>query len=449
MDNNKSILHVGVEEKLPFGQNLIFAFQHLLALTGIWIFPVLIGQALGLEANTVGIIIQACFITTGIVTITQSSRMLKLPIVQGPTAAFFAAVISSGATVGLGTTFGSMTVAGIIFMLLAIPHRKWGIMGHLIKLVAHPLVYGTLLIIIGAYLATVGLINWFGTNDGGLSFITSIVTVVSILAFIVFGGNSIIRRGALVWGIIVGTIFFSIFGSLDFSAVSTAQWVNIPQVYPFGFGVSIPIVILMLMMYLQAGTEAIGLYRLVAEWANQDLKAERVNRGLFGEFLGCTIGSMFGGLGTTSYPENIGIVRISGIGSRFVTMTAGIIAVVLGLIPKVGILIASLPPAVLGAASTILFGIIAASGIQMVSNVVWDELNLAVAGTSIIISLGTIYLPAEITDSLSPAMNSVVTQPMFVGLLLLIFLNTLVNMIIRPWLEERRSSSTVSPTKAG
>lgn len=431
------VLQVGIEDKLSIGANITYGFQHLLALTGIFLFPVLIGQALGLESSVIGYMIQACFLTTGIVTILQSGKMLRLPVVQGPTAAFFVAVLSAGASVGLGTAFGSMAVAGIIFMLLSIPIRRFGLIGHVNKFIAPPIVYGTLLVIIGAQLADIGLKNWFGSAEIGVNFAASIVTVLVVLGLMIFGGNTILRRGALLWGIIVGTVFYAIFGTTNFSSVASAGWFSLPVIFPFGFGISIPIVILMLLAFLQASAEAVGMYTLLTKWGGQQLSTERVNRGLFGEFLGCTLGAVFGGLGTTSYPENIGIVRVSGIGSRYVTMTAGIMAIILGLIPKVGMFIASLPGPVLSAASTILFGIIAISGIQMVSKVVWDELNLAVAGSSFIISLGTLYLPEELTQGLPLAIQSVVTQPMLVGVVMLIVLNTVVNFWIRPMLERR------------
>ncbi|NUU61067.1 uracil-xanthine permease family protein [Paenibacillus agri] len=450
LHEENQVLQVGIEEKLSFGANLTYGFQHLLALTGIFLFPVLIGQAMKLEAGTIGYMIQACFLTTGLVTILQSGKMLKLPVVQGPTAAFFVAVLSAGTSVGLGTAFGSMAVAGVIFMLLTIPIRKFGLIGHVNRFISPPIVYGTLLIIIGAQLANIGLKNWFGSANEGINFAAAGVTVICVLVLMIVGGNTLLRRGALLWGIVIGTVFYSIFGTANFSAVGSAGWFSLPSIFPFGFGVSIPVVILMLLAFLQASAEAVGMYTLLTKWGGQKMDSERVNRGLFGEFLGCTIGAVFGGLGTTSYPENIGIVRVSGIGSRYVTMTAGVMAIILGLIPKVGLFIASLPGPVLSAASTVLFGIIAVSGIQMVSKVVWDELNLVVAGSSFIISLGTMYLPTELTSKLPLAVQSIVTQPMLVGVVLLIGLNTVVNIWIRPVMEQRSGgvkTNTEVPTE--
>ncbi|ATW27755.1 uracil-xanthine permease family protein [Candidatus Formimonas warabiya] len=437
----KSPLQVRIEQKLSLPENITFGLQHLLGLTGIWIFPGLIGLALGLDSQTVGYIVQVCFITTGLVTILQSSQLLRLPVVQGPTAAFFVAIMSTGKNLGLGIAYGSLTVAGIIFMALSFPFKKYGIIGHLVKFINPPVVFGSLLVIIGAQLANIGVSNWFGQPGAlgypGFNLAAALITIMAILLFMVFGGNSILRRGAILWGIIIGTVFCAIFGKFDAAAVAQAPILSLPKIYPFGFGVNGGIVLLMCIAFLHATGEAMGMYTLLTGWDGQNLTPERVNRGIFGEVLGCTVGAIFGGIATTSYPENIGIIRISGIGSRYVTLTAGILSVILGLLPKIGVLIAVIPGSVLAGASTILFGVIAYSGIQILSAVDWDELNLAVAATAFIIALGTMFLPADIVNMLPLSAQIILTQPMLVGIILLISLNVIINMLIRPYLQRK------------
>ncbi|MGN8646327.1 uracil-xanthine permease family protein [Gracilibacillus sp. HCP3S3_G5_1] len=436
MQDNQETLQVGIEDKLKGSQTVLYGIQHLLGLTGIFLFPVLIGQAMDLETSVVGYLIQACFITTGIVTILQSGRMLRLPVVQGPTAVFFAIILSVGQAQGLGAAFGSMMIAGIIFMLLSIPIKRFGLMAYIVKFVSPPIVYGTLLVIIGAQLAELGLSGWFSNDSPGVNFLAALITVLAIIMLMVLGGNTLFRRASVLIGIIVGTIFYSILQPIDMSGVAGASWVGIPNIFPFGFSVSMAAVGMFLIAFLHASAESIGMYNLLGSWSKQTISKERANRGLFGEFLGCTIGSIFGGLGTTSYPENIGIIRVTGIGSRYVTLTAGIVSIIIGLIPKIGILIASIPGTILSGASTILFGVIALSGIQMLSKVKWDDLNMTVAATSFILSLGTLYLPENITENLPFAIQSIVTEPMLVGLILLVFLNTTVNIILRPKIEQ-------------
>ncbi|MFM2477123.1 uracil-xanthine permease family protein [Celerinatantimonas sp. MCCC 1A17872] len=434
MHDESTQLAVGINDKMPLGQTIIYALQHLFALTGIWAFPVIIGHVLHLKSEQTALMVQACFFTTGLVTILQSGRLLRLPVVQGPTAAFMVAVMGSANSVGLATTFGSMTVAALIFALLALPVKKFGLMGLLIRYISPPIVFGSLLVIIGAQLAAIGPGSWFDASASGsvgISALVAAITMLTVMGCLIFARRDLIKRGALLWGIIVGTIAFSLLAGWHLPNFSHTSMLALPDIYPFGFGVSWPIVLLMMMAFLQASAEAMGMYSLLTRWGKQKLTPERVNRGLFTEFIGCAIGSVAGGLGTTSYPENVGIIRVSGIASRFVTMTAGIFALILGLIPKVGLLVASIPTPVLSAASSILFGIIAISGIQMLAKVNWDERNIAVAAPAFIISLGSMYLPASVTALLPPSLKDILAQPMMIGVILLIVLNTLVNFIIR------------------
>ncbi|WP_110208196.1 uracil-xanthine permease family protein [Nocardioides daejeonensis] len=430
------VLTIGFDDTLPAPRTLLFGGQHLLALTGIWLFPGIIGTALGLSHAEVGLITQGCFLMTGVVTILQSSRLLRLPIVQGPTAAFMVALIASGATHGLGTAFGSLMVAGAVFAALSLPLKHWGLFGHVARVASHPIVFGTLFVIIGAQLATVGLSGWFGQPDqhgfGLPLFLVAAFTVVAVIACTLFGGTSVIRRAAVFWGILAGTVVAASTGLWDGPSVGDVAIVALPTWLPFGFGVDGGVVLLMMLAFLQAGTESAGMYQMVGGWGGQRPDVARTNRGLFTEFLGSVLGAAFGGIGTTSYPENAGIVRVTGVGSRFVTLTAGVLSLVLAFVPAVGLFVASLPGAVLAGASTVLFGIIAVSGIQLLGEVEWDELNMMVAAPSFIIALGTLFLPVEVTAALPASAASMLTNPMMVGVVLLLLLHVVVNLLIRP-----------------
>ncbi len=435
-----TVLSVGFGERLPAGRTALFAVQHLLALTGIWVFPNVIGSALKLSSDEVALMIQACFLLTGVVTILQSSRVLKLPIVQGPTAAFMVAIISSGAAYGLGTAFGSMAVAGLVFMLLTVPLKRFGLFGHVSAFVSSPIVLGTLFVIIGAQLASIGAGGWFGTagtpSYGVLALVVTVATGLIVLLCLVVG-TGILKRGAIFWGIVGGSIVALLVGQWSFPDLSAAPLVEAPHLLPYGFGVSLPVVVLMLVAFLQAGTESMGMYTMIASWGGETVDTARVNRGLFAEFAGTVLGALFGGIGTTSYPENAGIVRVSGIGSRFVTMTAGGVAVALAFFPPVSLFLAGISGPVLSAATTILFGIIAVSGIQMLAAVRWDDLNLAVGATAFIVALGAQFIPTAISSALPSSVATVVTSPMMMGMFLLLGLHGAVNHGLRPLLARR------------
>lgn len=440
---------MGIEDRVGGGKLVLFGLQHLLALTGIWIFPVALGAALHLTRADVGHIVQACFLVTGVVTVLQSSRVVRLPIVQGPSAAFFAALLTSGAAYGLDTAFGSMIVAGGIFMLLTLPVGRLGVFGHIAKYIADPIVFGTLIVIIGAQLAAIGLPGWFGTRGtasfGWGSFWIGVATMCTILLCLVLGGRGLVKRGAMVWGIAVGSVLSAIAGTWSFPDLGQASVVGAPSLLPFGFSVQWPVVVIMLLAFLHAGAEAVGLYTLVSGWDGQKVTNERVNRGLFTEFTGSVAGAALGGIGSVSYPENVGIIRITRVGSRYVTMASGVFALALAFLPQASLIIASLSSAVLAAASTMLFGIIAMAGVQMLGNVEWDDLNISVAATSFVVALGGQWLPEEIVKTLPAQLADIVTTPMMCGVVLLISLNMLVNHCVRPLLERRRPASVGDP----
>ncbi len=435
------VLEVGFDDRVPAGKLVLFAVQHLLTLSAIWVFPVLIGVTLGLGTDDVTPMVQASFLLAGVVTVLQSSRIVRLPIVQGPTAAFFAALLTAGATYGLDVAYGSMIVAGVIFMLLTLPIGRLGVLVHVLRFATEPLVFGTMCVIIGAQLAVLGLPGWFGAEGepgyGWDLFWVGLVTLLTVLACLLLGRDTLVKRAAVLIGMLAGCCVAAATGVWSAPDLAGAALVGVPSILPFGFAVQWPIVLLMLLAFLESSAEAVGMYTLVSRWGDRPLSRSTINRGLFTEYAGSVLGGLFGGIGTATYPENAGIIRVTRVGSRRVTMAAGLIAIALAFLPVVSAFAAGLPGAVLAAASTILFGIIAMSGVQMMAGVVWDDLNLAVAGTAFALALGGQWLPEALTGTMPEWLRAVVTTPMMFGAVLLIVLNALVNHLLRPALARR------------
>jgi xanthine/uracil permease len=296
--DHRSILDVGFDERVPPPKLALFAVQHLLTLSAIWVFPVLIGLTLGLATGDVSRMIQASFLLAGVVTVLQSSRIVRLPIVQGPTAAFFAALLAAGATYGLDAAFGSMVVAGLIFMVLTIPIGRFGVLIHFLRFATDPLVYGTICLIIGAQLATLGLPGWFGTEGqpgyGWDLFWIGLATLLTVVACLLFGGSTLIRRAAVIIGMLVGSVLAAVTGLWSVPDLSGVSFVGPPSFLPFGFAVAWPAVLLMLLAFLESSAEAVGMYTLVSRWGDTELSRERINRGLFTEYAGSVVGALFG-----------------------------------------------------------------------------------------------------------------------------------------------------------
>lgn len=426
----------GYDDRTPAGASVFYGAQHLLALTGLWVFPLTLGAALDLDATSVARVIQGCFLLTGLVTVLSSSRILRLPIVQGPTAALLVALIATAHAYGPGTAFGSMAVAGTCSTLLAVPVARLGVYGHIARFVASPIVFGTMFVVLGAQLAGIGVSGWFGEAGrpgyGALSLAVAMVALAMVLLALIAGGRTLLKRGALVWGVTAGTIAAAVLGLWRFPDLGSFPVVGAPKFLPFGFGVEPAAVALMMVGFLQAASESMGVYALLGRWQGTPIGVDRSNRGLCVEFLGSAVGGLFGGIGTTSYPENAGILRVTRVASRHVTMAAGCIAIVLAFLPRVALFLANLPSPALSAAATVLFGVIAFSGVQQLAHVEWDDVNLTVAATSFIVPLGLQFIPDDIVSRMSPAVASVLTSPMMMSAMLLIVLHPLVNGLIRP-----------------
>lgn len=144
MENEKSPLTVGINQKMSVGELLLFAVQHLMGITFLLAVPGIIGAACGLTSADIGYMVQSCFITAGLVTILQSIFILKLPAVHGPTAVFMSAILTTGAAYGLGTAYGSMLIAGIVVAVLSIPMLPSAVQ----SIVTQPMLVGIILLII-------------------------------------------------------------------------------------------------------------------------------------------------------------------------------------------------------------------------------------------------------------------------------------------------------------
>ena len=403
MEKEKSPLTVGIDEKMSIGELLLFAIQHLMGITFLLAVPGIIGSACGLNSADIGYMVQSCFITAGLVTILQSIFILKLPAVHGPTAVFMSAILTTGAAYGLGTAYGSMLIAGIIVAVLSIPIVKIGVIGTQLSEIAIPGCFGT-----------------EGTDTyPWVNLAAAFITIVVAAGFMLFGKKGLMKRGALLWAIIVGTIFYAVVAGIDFSSVAQAKIVGLPKIMPYGFKVNVGVVILMLLAYLHSVSEALGMYSLIAGWDEQQVDEHRANGGIFGLAVGNILGTVVGGCPTTTYPENVGIIRATGVGSRFATLAMGIIAILLGFFPKLGMLIAVIPSPVLNGATVILFGMIAFSGVQHLKDVAWDDMNVITASVPYIIAIGCMFLPESVT-----------------GIILLIVLNLLNNSLLRPFFEK-------------
>jgi xanthine/uracil permease len=426
-ENQKKVFDVGIDDKVPVPTAIGLGVQNILGMAGLLIFPALLGVAFKLSPTDTAYLYGVTFMTSGLVVILQSVFLLRLPIIQGPYAGTLAALLAVGHQHGgLGAAFGSMVIAGAIWCVLAIPLKRFGIITMLGRFVRDPIVSGVIVMILATQLTNTALPNWLGTPASPgfpvVNIVAGAVGAVLVIVFTVLPKGNVLRRLAVLAGVVVGTIVYAIFEPTHFGNVTHNVGIAVPKFFPFGFSVDGGLLVIFFITMLPAIAESIATYDIVARWGEQPLSAHRVSQGVFGEVLGSTVGSIFGGLSTLAYPDNIGLLRVTRVGSRYVTLTTGIILLVLGGLKPFDNLLEAVPLPVLAACGMVLFGVLFASAIDVLGKVRWDQRNLLIAGVPFITAIGGLFVPAPTLKALPTVVGLILGQPLILGTVLLVLM---------------------------
>jgi uric acid transporter len=393
-----------VDELLPPGRLAIYGTQHVLAFyAGAVIVPILLAGAIGLRGQDLVYLISADLFTCGIASLIQSLGFWKvgvrLPLLQGVTFTAVAPMISianahGGGTKGLLAIYGSVLVAGAATFLLAPYYSR------LLKLFP-PVVTGTVITVIGITLLPVAAQSAGGgdptAKDFG-SFQNIELAGVTLLFIIVvqraFRGRFLATIAVLL-GLVFGTLVATVFGITDFGGVSDAKAVGVTTPFHFGaptFGVA-AIVSMLIVMFITA-VETTGDVFATGEIVGKPIRRTDIARALRADGLATTLGGVLNSFPYTCFAENVGLVRLTKVKSRFVVAAAGALMIVLGLLPKVAAVVASIPSAVLGGAAIVMFGTVAVIGIQTLTRVDFhDDRNVIVVAVSLGLAMIPVVFP--------------------------------------------------------
>ncbi|MFB6614243.1 nucleobase:cation symporter-2 family protein [Streptomyces sp. NPDC085524] len=428
-----------VDELLPVPRLALYGFQHLLAFyAAAVIVPVLVGNALGLSRQELVHLINADLLTCGIATIIQALGVWKvgarLPLVQGVTFTAVSPMIAigtgaGGGTAGLLVVYGAVITAGIATFAFAPLFSK------LVKYFP-PIVIGTVLTIIGITLIPVALqdaaggAHLIGTPAYGApkNLAYALGTLLFILSMVRIG-KPFLSSLAVLLGLVGGTAVAWAFGDVDFSAVGESDWFGVTT--PFHYGMPrfelLPIVAMLVVMLITM-VETTGDVYAIGEITDKEVDADTVARALRADGAATVLGGVLNSFPYVAFAENIGIVRMSKVMSRYVVVAAGLFMVVLGLLPKAGSLVASIPHPVLGGAAISMFGIVAAVGVQILGKVdLREERNTLILA----VSLGAALLPATVPsffDRMPDDVRAVLDSGITLGALTAIALNLLFNV---------------------
>jgi xanthine/uracil permease len=260
-------LIVGVEDKMTLKEYLVYGLQQVLVESSALTFPVVTGMALKMPRETVQYMVQAYCIGAGIVTITQSTRLLRLPVVQGPAAVFLSLTIALGATLGVSAVWTAMVIGGVVSALLAWPLGVWG---KLRPIIAAPPIYGPLITLIGLSLTgvVIGLIiGKPGTPEfaSGFNGMLAAITFLIAVTLVVYFKKGFLRFGAILLAAMAGSLIASLAGRTNFAAVGNAAWFGLPRILPFGWKFDLTACLIIFAGYAIAIIESMGNYILVGE----------------------------------------------------------------------------------------------------------------------------------------------------------------------------------------
>ena len=416
-----------VDEILPAPKLFTLGLQHVLVMyAGAIAVPLIIGRVLKLEPQDVAFLISADLFVCGVVTLIQSLGAtrwfgIKLPVMMGVTLASVGTMISIGlanpGVDGARMIFGSIIGAGIVAMALA------PLMSKMLRFFP-PVVTGTIILVIGVTLMRIG-INWiFGLPLGptapkivdpahadwlkqvgdlaaasggavpempkGLALAPSVqnpayaapgnilisfIVLISILLVAKFG-KGFLSNIAVLCGIVIGGVLAALLGMMHFDKVGTAGWFALITPFHFGTPIFDPVMIVtMVLVMIVVMIESTGMFLALGDMTGSRITPSRLSAGLRTDGLGTLIGGLFNTFPYTSFSQNVGLVGVTGIRSRFICVAGGLILIVLGLVPKMGALVEALPTTVLGGAGLVMFGMVAATGIRILASGVDFQTN--------------------------------------------------------------------------
>jgi OHCU decarboxylase len=398
----KAVAHP-VDEVLPVPKLAIYGFQHVLAFyAGAVIVPILLANSIGLNTEQLIHLINADLFTCGIASIIQSVGFWKigvrLPLLQGVTFTAVSPMIAIGLAAGGGTEgllviYGSVIVAGLFTFLIAPFFSK------LIRFFP-PVVTGTVITIIGIALLPVAAADAAGgagptldpTNGRNMAYALGTLALIVLIQRVFRGFMATV---AVLVGLVVGTLVAWAFGDAHFESVAQSAWVGVTT--PFYFGApkfALAAIVSMIVVMLITAVETTGDVFATGEIVEKRITRDDIARALRADGLATTLGGILNSFPYTCFAENVGLVRLTRVKSRYVVAAAGVIMIIIGLIPKAGAIVASIPHPVLGGAAIAMFATVAVVGIQTLGRVDFhDHRNIVIVSTSLGLAVYVTAIP--------------------------------------------------------
>lgn len=401
-----------LEGRVPIGKAIPFGLQHILAMFVSNLAPITIiagASKTPLTPAQLGMLLQNAMFVAGIATMIQLYPIWrigsKLPVVMGVSFTFVTVLSTISANYGYPAVVGAVLVGGLFEGTLGLMAKYW-------RKIITPIVAASVVTAIGFSLFTVGARSFGGgyNDDFGSAqnLILGTVTLVACLLWNIFA-KGYLKQLSVLAGLVVGYILAITMGKVDLSMIMSGGIISLPHLMPFKPEFYPGAIISACIIFLVSAAETIGdTSALVAGGLNRKITGEEISGSLGCDGYGSVISGLFGCPPVTSFSQNVGLVNMTKVVNRFTIMTGAACMILAGLLPPVGNFFASLPDAVLGGCTIMMFGTILTSGIQMVADCGFSQRNITIAALSSSIGIGfTTASEVGIWDIFPPMIQSV------------------------------------------
>lgn len=401
-----------LEGRVPIGKAIPFGLQHILAMFVSNLAPITIiagASKTPLTPAQLGMLLQNAMFVAGIATMIQLYPIWrigsKLPVVMGVSFTFVTVLSTISANYGYPAVVGAVLVGGLFEGTLGLMAKYW-------RKIITPIVAASVVTAIGFSLFTVGARSFGGgyNDDFGSAqnLILGTVTLVACLLWNIFA-KGYLKQLSVLTGLVVGYILAITMGKVDLSMIMSGGIISLPHLMPFKPEFYPGAIISACIIFLVSAAETIGdTSALVAGGLNRKITGEEISGSLGCDGYGSVISGLFGCPPVTSFSQNVGLVNMTKVVNRFTIMTGAACMILAGLLPPVGNFFASLPDAVLGGCTIMMFGTILTSGIQMVADCGFSQRNITIAALSLSIGIGfTTASEVGIWDIFPPMIQSV------------------------------------------
>lgn len=416
--------------KISAGKAIPFGLQHVLAMFVANIAPILIVTGVvHMPTEQVASLVQVAMIIAGVGSLLQMFPLgplgSGLPVIMGISFTFVSVFCVIGAKYGYGAILGAALIGGILEGTLGLTARWW-------RKFIEPIVSATVVTAIGFSLLSIGA-NSFGGGFGNPHFgdapylIVGSITLVSCIVFNIFA-KSYYKQLSVLFGLVVGYVAAYFFGMVDLSRLTSVPLISLPGLMPYPLEFHGDAIVSVFLIFLVSATETLGDTSALADMGfGRPAKDKEISGSIAVDGYISSLSSLFGCMPITSFSQNVGLIAMTHVVNRKAIASGAVIMILAGLFPGLGVILASLPDAVLGGCTLMMFGSIVVSGVHMLSQCGYSERNMSIAALSLSIGMGFTQTP-QIFHIFPPLFKSVFVE----NCVAVVFLVALVLSFVLP-----------------